>query len=986
MKIYILLLILLQFFILANEDRVNAYLNELKKAKHLVNRFKEAYKNNSKDIDKIILEIQANPSAIKELNSQEDIKLKKVFNKKIKTLHDKTLINFKDKFVKHYNNLHPNNQITAKDIEFKEFTNPSKVVKVGHDWDVTVTIKGKEVNYKEVKNILHDSFYEAVGGKKNYPNLTSEEFAHKYKVEVTSSHHAEAYEGGIKYIKNPDSYDIKDPQRLSKTIKHKSDLELKNINNLSTGELEVAKEEQIRQFIKQYDKHIKPRVQKFGGNIPNDVEEGVKIFRKVGKFDAKLNRIYTPSDAQKALRNIGMNGNNIETIINKGSSLVESAHKLKPNLLNNKPKIKKTKLTKMGNIAGSAVAGVVIFNTADSIKKYAEGKKSLKDVSKDIGNLATGGAIATVEETYQKNKAFKDTLKLRDKAQSAQDEYIIQKSVLELVDNGVSLKKAKLILQDMQKGDNRAYIKELKRLRKEGKNVGLWVKKYIDLQNPDDTASQRAKKLAIDIANSSVESIKSAGKFVVQTGEDVTKIATTGYLINKVTQDAKKNKDETAKIIKDKLLQEGMGENAVDIVVDAFKKGDTNLLKKVTKHIKKDKLSSNLKNRLNRYIIYVDKIRHTQNSSKEEKELAINIFKDIKTIQKCISLAEQLDSKELSNITTSYEKERAWNRCQDKMYKLDSKIDRLSNLVKYAKLKVTIIDKVTKQRLKSDVQMRIKCGSKKGTTRGKGEIIITHLPKGECSFSLYSLEYEFSGIRYFRVNPSKKRYYHFVIELMPKNSKKEANSNCSLLRFKLNLSPNYSCCKDDLEKMLAQSMCDDVERRLASRVLNITLKMKRWIANQEGGRLKNGIDYSNYQTPWGSINNLQKCRIKIRDEYCKRLGVPIKNSNSNNNINSKKAQQCYEEHRKFIENARKQNASQDPSGNIIVFTETKNKECKQQLKACEDKVWAKSDYCRNKTSIPQKKCNFMHQKGMIRCAQENIDCAQRFWKRKCGIK
>ncbi|WP_296824170.1 hypothetical protein, partial [Sulfurovum sp.] len=331
-KIFLLSLVILSISAArTKEQRVNDYLQATEEAKLKVENFKKAIKSrNPERIKRATLKIQADPAAIKELNKENNF-VKKKFVDTTDRIQAKTIENIKENYAKQYNKEHPEAKISPKDVKVKKFTNPSSEIKAGHDWDVTVTVKGEDIPYQKVKKIVHDSYFDAAGGKKAYPDTTAEKFAEDHHVEVTSEGHAEAYEGGKEYIDNTGTHKVKDPERLSKTIEHKSDLEYEKAKEQEAsreyGKSEVSKHERARQYTKQYEKHIKPRIKEMGGRIPDEVSKGTNILKKIGKYDKGLKRTYTPADADVDLEKMG---ETTESIIEKGSALVESAQKLGP--------------------------------------------------------------------------------------------------------------------------------------------------------------------------------------------------------------------------------------------------------------------------------------------------------------------------------------------------------------------------------------------------------------------------------------------------------------------------------------------------------------------------------------------------------------------------------------------------------------------------------------------------------------------------------
>ena len=317
--------------------RVEAYIRAVKQAKRKVERFKQAVKSgDTTRIKQATLEIQEDPAAIKALN-KENTFVKKHFVDTTERIQAETIEGIKKRVAKEYG-------VKPEDVRVKNFTNPSSEVKAGHDWDVTVTVKKKvpqkggvhyeDIPYKKVEDIVHKSYFDAAGGKKSYPKSSAKSFAENHHVEVTSKHHAEAYEGGSDYIKNTTKYKIKDPEKLAKTIKYKSTIEKEKARKYegdgALEKAEVSKHEQARQYTKQYEKHIEPRIKERGGRVPENVRKGTEILRKIGKPSKKLGRIYTPADADADLAKLGKHGETVESIIKKGSALVESGQKFGP--------------------------------------------------------------------------------------------------------------------------------------------------------------------------------------------------------------------------------------------------------------------------------------------------------------------------------------------------------------------------------------------------------------------------------------------------------------------------------------------------------------------------------------------------------------------------------------------------------------------------------------------------------------------------------
>ena len=424
--IKILLLSLLMFTISSartHEQRVNDYLQAVENGKKKVQKLKKAIESGDPaKIKKATLEIQADPAAVKELN-KDSITTRKKFVEMTDAIQSDTEKLIKEKYVERHNkNLKTGEKkITINDVKIKKFTNKSNTIKGGHDWDITVTVNGKDVPHESVKDIVHKSYYDAAGGEKVYPNTNAKEFAESHHVEVTSEWNAEAYEGGMGYINNTGTHKVKDPERLSKTIEHKSNLEhenaLKHEAKSNYGKREVSKHEHARQYTKQYEKHIKPRVKEMGGRIPKKVSEGTEILEKIGEYDKKLKRTYTPADADADLAKMGETS---ESIIKKGSALVESGQKLKA-------PSKKVRLKEKLN---QSYKDIVDAQSKGDYKKVKKLRKKIARTKQELKQTESGAANKTEKlsnETRLKKK-LKDAYKSAESANKSGNSDRIRKA------------------------------------------------------------------------------------------------------------------------------------------------------------------------------------------------------------------------------------------------------------------------------------------------------------------------------------------------------------------------------------------------------------------------------------------------------------------------------------------------------------------------------------------------------------------------------
>ncbi len=468
---------------LNSTQRGSAYEQSISKAKLKVREFRNALKSRDPArIKKATLKIQSDPVAIKQLN-KENVFVKKKFVNTTDMIQSKTIENIKQNVAKRYG-------VRPEEVRVKKFTNPSSKIKAGHDWDVTVSVKGKgEIPLKNAKAIVHESYYDAAGGKKAYPNSNPKKFADTHHVEVTNTVHAEAYEGGKKFIDNPKDYKVKDPERLSKTIEHKSNLDRNKAIEYSKagkhGKAEVYKHEQARQYTKQYEKIIEPRVKNMGGKVPKVVKEGTNILNKIGKYDTKLGRTYTPADAESSLTKIGQHGESIESIIKKGSSLVESGQKLKqksnPKKLTSadpddltrnhkaqsttkqksisdmdgsgKTKGGETAKGKAGRLLGEYMDGAMVINQADKIR---QGIKE-RDVTKIAEGIA--GEDTAKRTEVEGGKQYVNDMNRLQEAREAEAE---SAAVVKLKRMGATKKEIEEYRENYGKSKSRKVVQKVK--------------------------------------------------------------------------------------------------------------------------------------------------------------------------------------------------------------------------------------------------------------------------------------------------------------------------------------------------------------------------------------------------------------------------------------------------------------------------------------------------------------------------------------------
>lgn len=266
--------------------------------------------------------------------------------------------------------------VSPDKIGFFEATNPSGEIKVGQDWDVTARVEvgeaerlneaGQVVKEKVYKDIrikdsaqgVQEAYFEAATGRARPADAAAAEkyakeaaeFAHKHNVEVTDYLGSESYGGmqgeGEAIIKGPKNQRLRDVEQLSQVMEYKSNLARNKAKDLVDDaarqvkalgleagdpralrimeEAEAAAQgwyqEQARQYVKQFDKQIAPRVEALGGKVPARVDEGTQVLRRLAAGEI------SPAEARLQLKAMNQT---VDDVIRKGTGLVEAAQKAK---------------------------------------------------------------------------------------------------------------------------------------------------------------------------------------------------------------------------------------------------------------------------------------------------------------------------------------------------------------------------------------------------------------------------------------------------------------------------------------------------------------------------------------------------------------------------------------------------------------------------------------------------------------------------------
>ena len=580
------ILLLFVYILSAKAGKVSEYTEAIRNAENKVAEFRKALISGTPEaIRKATLEIQADPAAIKALN-RRSVYLRSRFVRATHEIQEHTVTEIKKRIARQYG-------VDPEQVRVKKFTNPRTSVRAGHDWDLSVSIRGKgEIDFREARRIVHESYFDAVGGSRTFPGETAEHFAETHKVEVTSQSNPEAYEGGKRYLKHPESHVLKDPERLARTIEYKSDKELGDAKKMEAEEArsarEVSRHEQARQYTKQYDKHIRPRVEKMGGKIPKKVREGTEILKKIGTYDRKLGRYYTPADAEQAL---AARGESFESIIRKGSTLVESAQKLRTRPPETPRPAAGSSVTgnSVKRTASELMVGIDILNGAGEIKRYIEGKSSGSETAKRLLDQASMGAIGTVEHAVTSNRNFREAEHNLDEARKSEWDAYSLRMAARLRKNGIPKSQTLQILRDMRRHNTHSLHRALVSLRNKGVIIPLDTPRDVGSVTPDKTLTERSLDTGKHMVVGLKDSVVNAGKFVVGTVRDsaeLTRMSTQIIAENRQKNLQNSQSQRQMRKLRERLVRGGISPEVADAALERFRQGHPESLRRLRDRIK----------------------------------------------------------------------------------------------------------------------------------------------------------------------------------------------------------------------------------------------------------------------------------------------------------------------------------------------------------------------------------------------------------------
>lgn len=351
-------------------------------------------------------EIRRNPLAVQRFNtfaSQGDIA-------RVKQIHESIQSATKDlvrkRLMKEYD-------VPAEAIEFFEATNkPSGGrPRLGQDWDVTVRVNGtdlpirvdptgapakpvkvrignREVDIDPITDAVEEAYFEATHGRPPTGADEAAEFADDLSVEVTDRFHPESYGSSRNdtraFFDGPEDARLRDPEQIADAMRYKShrpaaqaedildsatrrvrDLGLSPDSREARQIMRAARVranskylERNRQFIKQWDKHIAPRVKALGGRIPDRLEKAVDAIRLSGSGGM------SPAEARRRLADLGLS---MDDLIDRGPGLFDAAHRLRP------PKPGPSALGKLAKTGGAVLTVLEVLNeTSRAAEKLRE--------------------------------------------------------------------------------------------------------------------------------------------------------------------------------------------------------------------------------------------------------------------------------------------------------------------------------------------------------------------------------------------------------------------------------------------------------------------------------------------------------------------------------------------------------------------------------------------------------------------------------------
>ena len=347
---------------------------------------------------RIAQEIRRNPLAVQRFNTigtPGDIaRVRQVHQ----SIQNKTKDIIRKRLMKDYN-------LPADAIEFFEATNRPTAgrPRLGQDWDVTVRVNGQDlpvgrelpgssragsktirlgnrkVKIDPITDTVENAYFEAAHGRRPTPNDMDavRDFADDMSVEVTDQFHPESYgssRGDTRtFFDGPDDARLRDPEQIADAMRYKSkraanqaddildsaaqrvrklglapdSREAQRIMHAARARAQSAYLERNRQFIKQWDKHIAPRVKALGGRIPDRLDKAMDAIRLSGSGGM------SPAEARRRLADLGLS---MDDLLDRGTGLFDAAHRLRA------PKPGPSTMGKLAKAGGWVLTGLEVLN------------------------------------------------------------------------------------------------------------------------------------------------------------------------------------------------------------------------------------------------------------------------------------------------------------------------------------------------------------------------------------------------------------------------------------------------------------------------------------------------------------------------------------------------------------------------------------------------------------------------------------------------
>lgn len=279
------------------------------------------------------------------------------------------------------------------------------------------------------------------------------------------------------------------------------------------------------------------------------------------------------------------------------------------------------------------------------------------------------------------------------------------------------------------------------------------------------------------------------------------------------------------------------------------------------------------------------------------------------------------------------------------------------------------------------------------TTTTTGAVQVNQVLAGEVRITASAAGY-LSNRSQMRIDPAQDTEYALEIQLQPDGSAKAkpkavaapASFDCSQLRLTHNVNfSTWSCCQDDVEREMADSMCRAKRGEMNGKTVPFKSKIADAIRAAEGERFDRNADYTDYQTPYGSLREVQTCVDTQVDDFCRRLGAgaPTRKDEAEDKAAARKkaVEACYASKKKLIDNALKANSDGDSGFVSIYATEA----CKTASDQCEQRAYQAGQACRAKAATMDevRACNEPQRAMSEKCAYQEVECSAAFYMQQC---